>query len=62
MPDADAKTRAKEKECPLCFEFMRLKTRKQTEHIPGTGQTVTLDVKEWECPECSYQEEFDVDD
>jgi YgiT-type zinc finger domain-containing protein len=62
MPDADADTRAKEKECPVCFENMHRKPRKLTERIPGTGQTVTRDVEEWECPECSYEEEVDEDD
>jgi len=59
MPDTDAPVRIKE--CPLCCETMHLKTRDRIEHIPGTGQTVAHLVKEWECPECSYEEEDDDD-
>lgn len=62
MPDPDIQTRTQEKECPLCYEMMRLKARKLVETIPGTGQTVARDVKEWECPDCSYQEELDPDE
>jgi C4-type Zn-finger protein len=57
MPDTDATTQAKE--CPLCCETMRLKSRERIERIPGAGQTVKHVVKEWECPECSYEEEAD---
>jgi hypothetical protein len=28
-----------------------------SEHIPGTGQTSTRNVREWVCPECDYWEE-----
>jgi len=59
MPDTDADNREEEKECPLCYETMHLKSHKQVDHIPGTGQTVTRVVKEWVCPDCSYQEEFE---
>ncbi|MCX6539001.1 MAG: hypothetical protein NT151_08720 [Acidobacteria bacterium] len=41
---------------------MRLRTRERIERIPGASQTVTLVVKEWEGPECSYEEEFDDDE
>lgn len=60
MPDTDAKVHRKE--CPLCGEAMRLKARERIERIPGSGQTVAHVVKEWECPDCSYEEEFDADD
>jgi len=45
------------KECPLCGETMRLQTRELSDHVPGTGQTTTLVVREWVCPECDYWEE-----
>jgi YgiT-type zinc finger domain-containing protein len=45
------------KECPLCGETMRLKTRELTDSVPGTGQTTTRQVSEWVCPECDYWEE-----
>jgi len=45
------------KECPLCGESMRLKTRELTDSVPGTGQTSTRTVREWVCPECDYWEE-----
>ena len=50
------------KECPLCCENMRLRTRVLVERIPGLSQTVKHVVKEWECPDCSYEEEFDEDE
>ena len=45
------------KECPLCGETMRLKTRETSDRVPGTGQTTTRQVSEWVCPECDYWEE-----
>jgi YgiT-type zinc finger domain-containing protein len=45
------------KDCPLCGETMRLRARVQTDHIPGTGQTSTRNVREWVCSECDYWEE-----
>ena len=45
------------KECPLCGEILRFRTREMTEHIPGTGQTSTRNVREWVCAECDYWEE-----
>jgi len=45
------------KECPLCGETMRLKSRELTDRVPGTGQTSTRQVLEWVCPECDYWEE-----
>jgi len=59
MPDTHARVRTKE--CPLCCEMMRIRSRKRTDRIPGSGQTVTHVVEEWECPECSYEEEIDDD-
>jgi YgiT-type zinc finger domain-containing protein len=47
------------KECPLCGETLRLRTREMTDHIPGTGQTSTRNVREWVCPECDYWEEVE---
>jgi YgiT-type zinc finger domain-containing protein len=45
------------KECPLCGETLRFRTRELTDPIPGTGQTTTHNVREWICPECDYWEE-----
>ena len=45
------------KECPLCGETMRLKTRERVGSRAGTGQTTTRQVSEWICPECDYWEE-----
>ena len=45
------------KECPLCGETMHLSARETTDHIPGTAQTSTRNVREWMCPECDYWEE-----
>jgi C4-type Zn-finger protein len=48
---------ADSKECPLCGEVMRMKSRQTTDCVPGTGQTSTRQVSEWVCPECDYWEE-----
>jgi len=45
------------KECPLCAETMRLKSREVTDRLPGSGHTTTRQVTEWICPECDYFEE-----
>ena len=45
------------KECPLCGEPMRLKESEITDRVPGTFQSKTTIVLEWECPECDYFEE-----
>jgi ssDNA-binding Zn-finger/Zn-ribbon topoisomerase 1 len=45
------------KECPLCGEPMRLKESEITDRVPGTFQSKTTIVREWECPECDYFEE-----
>jgi C4-type Zn-finger protein len=60
MSDKEAQVPAKE--CPLCCDTMRLKSHERIERVPGSGQTVKHLVKEWECPECSYEEEFDPDE
>jgi len=60
MPDTQAQIRAKE--CPCCCESMRLRTYERIDRIPGTGQTVKHVVKEWACPECSYEEEDEDDE
>jgi YgiT-type zinc finger domain-containing protein len=50
------------KECPLCGETMRLTTREHSDHVPGTAQTTTRQVREWVCPECDYWEEAESGD
>jgi len=50
------------KDCPLCGDSMRLKSREMTERVPGTGQTTTRQVREWFCPECDYFEEAEGDE
>jgi uncharacterized protein with PIN domain len=45
------------KECPMCGERMRLKTREQIDRVPGTRETRARRVTEWVCPECDYFEE-----
>ncbi len=45
------------KECPLCGESMHLRIREVSDHVPGTGQTTTRNLREWVCPECDYWEE-----
>lgn len=41
----------------MCNEPMRLVVRARSETIPGTGQAVKKEVREWVCPECDYFEE-----
>jgi uncharacterized protein with PIN domain len=45
------------KECPMCGERMRLKTREEIERVPGTRETRARRVTEWVCHECDYFEE-----
>ncbi|MEI6666593.1 MAG: hypothetical protein WCP29_00450 [Acidobacteriota bacterium] len=59
MPGTDDEIRAKE--CPVCFDTMRIHTRERFERIPGSGQTVRLVVRQWECPDCSHEEVEDED-
>jgi YgiT-type zinc finger domain-containing protein len=47
------------KECPLCGETMRQKTRELTDRIPGTRESRSRTVTEWVCPECDYFEEVE---
>ena len=42
----------------MCGESMRLKRRTQERHIPGHSDAKTIEIVEWECPECDYFEEF----
>jgi hypothetical protein len=43
----------------MCGEQMRLKRHTRVRQIPGTAETRTIEVAEWECPECDYFEELD---
>jgi hypothetical protein len=47
------------KECPMCGTEMRLRSREQSDHVPGTRELKKRPVKEWICPECDYFEEAD---
>jgi len=60
MPDTDPQRRLKE--CPLCAETMRLRAVERIERIPGSSQVVKHQVREWVCPDCSYEEEVEDDD
>jgi YgiT-type zinc finger domain-containing protein len=60
MPDTDENIRTKE--CPICGDSMRVKARERIDRIPGSGQTVKHVVKQWECPECSYEEDYEEDE
>jgi len=57
MPQTDDQFRTKD--CPVCGETMRLRTRELSERIPGSSQIVKHVVKEWECADCSYEEEYE---
>jgi C4-type Zn-finger protein len=48
------------KECPLCGETMRIKTREAVDRIPGQSQLVRRETREWICADCDFFE--DVDD
>ena len=50
------------KECPLCLETMRFSKREVTDIVPGTGQAITRNVREWVCPDCDYWEEAEDSD
>jgi len=58
MPSAESA--AASRECPLCGETMRIKTREMIDRIPGQSQVVRREVREWTCPECDFYE--DVED
>jgi YgiT-type zinc finger domain-containing protein len=47
------------KDCPMCGERMRLRTREETNRVPGTRETRSKRVTEWVCPECDYFEGAD---
>ena len=49
------------KECPMCNEPMRLVVRERSATIPGTGQAVKREEREWVCPECDYFEDASED-
>jgi C4-type Zn-finger protein len=48
-------------ECPMCGERMRLRTHTRVRQVPGLPEQKTIEITEWECPECDYFEEFDED-
>ena len=48
-----------QRSCPMCGETMRLKRRTRVEPIPGLPEQKSVDLAEWECPECDYFEEYD---
>jgi len=50
---------AQTKECPLCGETMRLKTREQVDYIPGQSQVARRQIREWICTDCDYFEEYE---
>lgn len=60
MPESDDQIRGKE--CPVCTETMRLRKIERIERIPGASQVVKHQVREWVCPDCSYEEEVEDDD
>jgi len=47
------------KECPLCAETMHLKKREEVSHIPGMSQVVRREIREWNCADCDYFEEYE---
>jgi len=49
------------KECALCGETMRIKTREIIDRIPGQSQVVRRTVREWTCPECDFYEDVEDD-
>jgi len=60
MARTDDRVRAKE--CPMCLESMRLRVHEASVRIPGTSQIVKHLVRNWECPDCSYEEEFEEEE
>ena len=48
------------RECPLCGELMRVKTRELVDRIPGQSQVIRREIQEWVCPECDYYEEAEA--
>ena len=53
------------RDCPMCGETMRLRTREVVDRVPGIdpgsggAQTKTRRFSEWVCAECDYFEEAD---
>jgi hypothetical protein len=41
----------------MCGESMRLRRHTRTRRIPGLSEEKSIEVVEWECPECDYFEE-----
>ena len=56
---ADTGTPTRTRECSLCCGTMRIRTREEIVRIPGIDQYVKRVVREWECPDCSCEEEID---
>ena len=52
---------ARNPECPMCGEPMRLKVTESSDRIPGRSQTVKRITREWVCPGCDYYEEEEDD-
>ena len=50
-------TKMTTKECPVCGEAMKLRSREQIDRIPGSHQTRSKRITEWVCPECDHFEE-----
>jgi predicted RNA-binding Zn-ribbon protein involved in translation (DUF1610 family) len=46
-------------ECPMCGEQMRLRHHTRVRQLPGLPERKTIEIVEWECPECDYYEEFE---
>ena len=47
------------KDCPMRGARMRLRTREETNRVPGTPETRSRRVTEWVCPECEHFEGAD---
>jgi hypothetical protein len=43
----------------MCGETMKIKRHVRVRQIPGLAEPKTIEVVEWECPECDYFEEYD---
>ena len=48
-----------EKECPMCGEIMRLRTRKDSGRKKEATESTRTPPTEWVCPECDHFEEAD---
>jgi C4-type Zn-finger protein len=56
----DIRDQERTKDCPVCGELMRIRTHERIDRIPGMTQHVKRTAREWNCPDCSYEE--DVED